>query len=125
MQYNDSATEHLLNSSLEFFLSHSLAMEANAGTPANAETRFWTLTEELLTCIGGILALGMISHLVRKSVLLILYRFYYARRLGLIAAHDQVINESYTRVSLLDTDTIPSAIRIHGTPKHKWMLCRD
>lgn len=51
-QYNDSATEHPLNSSLELFLSHSLAMEANAGTPANAETRFWTLTEEL-TCTEG------------------------------------------------------------------------
>lgn len=41
-------------------------MEANAGTPANAETRFWTLTEELLTCIEGNLHWD-ISHLVRKS----------------------------------------------------------
>jgi len=41
-------------------------MEANAGTPANAETRFWTLTEELLTCIEGNLDWD-ISHVVRKS----------------------------------------------------------
>lgn len=63
----------------------------------------------------------MISHLVRKSELTVISDLLYAE-IGINC--DQVVGSLYAG-SLLDTDTIPSAIKIHGTPKHKWMLCRD